>query len=77
MEQDVDIAHSQPTAPPRRRAPPSVSEGAQLHRLVMRNVITRRAAILAESADIFAIWELLRLHRYFGRIGAPTVAEVL
>ena len=36
MEQDVDIAHSQPTAPPRRRAPPSVSEGAQLHRLVMR-----------------------------------------
>ena len=30
MEQDVDIAHSQPTAPPRRRAPPSVSEGAQL-----------------------------------------------
>ena len=38
MEQDVDIAHSQPTAPPRRRAPPSVSEGAQLHRLVMRMV---------------------------------------
>ena len=36
-------------------------------------VITRRAAIRAESADIFAIWELLRLHRYFGRIGAPTV----
>ena len=36
MEQDVDIAHSQPTAPPRRRAAPSVSEGAQLHRLVMR-----------------------------------------
>jgi len=36
MEQDVDIAHSQPTAPPRRRAPPSVSEGAQLHRLVLR-----------------------------------------
>ena len=38
MEQDVDIAHSQPTAPPRRRAPPSVSEGAQLHRLVLRMV---------------------------------------
>ena len=38
MEQDVDIAHSQPTAPPRRRAPPSVSEGVQLHRLVLRMV---------------------------------------
>ena len=39
MEQDVDIAHSQPTAPPRRRAPPSVSEGAQLHRLVLRRAM--------------------------------------